>query len=150
MLSSRLTGLTNVSTFTRAASQANFPALGPRSVSSTRRRHFFTPFDLMTFGFNPVLPAYPEKGQAWSYDKSSPDWRAFGVTGHSQVLSVAGRVKVPAGSYTNALVIESTLSQKGFKFGTGRRESWFVPGKGLVKLVFHHRDGSVSTVERLR
>jgi hypothetical protein len=42
------------------------------------------------------------------------------------------------------------MTQKGFPFGCGRRDSWFAPGKGLVKLVFHHRDGSVSTVERLR
>ena len=67
--------------------------------------------------------------------------------------SISGQlvpVKVPSGSYKNAMVVESTLSQKGFSFGSGRRDSWFVPGKGLVKLVFRHRDGSVSTVERLR
>lgn len=45
---------------------------------------------------------------------------------------------------------QGTLSQKGFPFGTGRREAWFAAGKGLIKLVFSHRDGSVSTVERLR
>jgi hypothetical protein len=149
VLSSRLSGLTNVSTFTKAASKAKFPGLGPRSVSKARRRHFFTPFDLMTFGFNPVIPAYPEKDQTWSYDKASPDFRAFGVTGHSKVVGI-GIVKVPAGTYKSAVHIQSTLSQKGFKFGTGRHDSWFAPNRGLVKLVFHHRDGSVSTVERLR
>jgi hypothetical protein len=150
VLSSRLSGITNLSAFTKAASRAKFPELGPRAVSKARRRHFFTPFDLMTFGYNPVLPAYPEKGQTWSHDRTSPDFRAFGVTGHSKVVSTAASVKVPAGSYKNVLVVESTLSQKGFRFGSGRRVSWFAPGKGLVKLVFHHRDGSVSTVQRLR
>jgi hypothetical protein len=150
VLSSRLSGITNLSAFTKAASRAKFPELGPRAVSKARRRHFFTPFDLMTFGYNPVLPAYPEKGQTWSHDRTSPDFRAFGVTGHSKVVSTTARVKVPAGSYKNVLVVESTLSQKGFRFGSGRRVSWFAPGKGLVKLVFHHRDGSVSTVQRLR
>jgi hypothetical protein len=149
VVSSRLTGVTNVSTFTKAASKARFPELGPRAVSKARRRHFFTPFDLMTFGFNPVVPAYPDKGQAWSYDRTSPDFRAFGVTGRSKVVGTS-TVRVPAGTFKRAIKIESTLSQKGFSFGTGRRESWFAPGKGLVKLVFHHRDGSVSTVERLR
>jgi hypothetical protein len=149
VLSSRLSGITNLSTFTKAASRATFPPLGPRSVSASRRRHFFTPFDLMTFGFNPVLPAYPEKGQTWAHDRTSPDFRAFGVTGHSKVIGTS-TVRVPAGTYRHAIKVESTLSQKGFKFGTGRRDSWFAPGKGLVKLVFHHRDGSVSTVERLR
>jgi len=42
------------------------------------------------------------------------------------------------------------LSQPGFKFGSGTRTSWFAPGKGLVKLVFHHGDGSVSTVVLLK
>jgi hypothetical protein len=149
VLSSRLTGLTNVSTFTKAASKATFPGLGPSSVAKSRRRHFFTPFDLMTFGFNPVLPAYPAKGDSWSDDPNSPDFRAFGVTGQSEVVGFS-TVKVPAGTYKDAVHIQSTLNQKGFKFGTGRRDSWFAPNKGLVKLVFRHRDGSVSTVERMR
>jgi hypothetical protein len=148
VLSSRLTGVTNVSTFTKAASKAKFPPLGPRSTPKASRRHFFTPFDLMTFGFNPILPAYPEKDQAWSSDRGSPDWKAFGVSGHSTVIGFR-TIRVPAGKF-KALGIQSTLSQKGFPFGTGRREAWFAAGKGLVKLVFSHRDGSVSTVERLR
>jgi hypothetical protein len=148
VLSSRLTGVTNVSTFTKAASKAKFPPLGPRTVATSRRRHFFTPFDLMSFGFNPILPAYPEKDQTWSSDKNSPDWKAYGVTGHSKVIGFR-TIRVPAGKF-KAIGIESTLSQKGFRFGTGRRESWFAAGKGLIKLVFSHRDGSVSTVERLR
>ena len=145
VLSSRLTGLTNVSTFTKAASKAKFPALGPRGTKT--QRHFFTPYDLMTFGFNPVLPAYAETGQTWDYDKEGPDWRAYGVVGHSKVIGFR-TVRVPSGKYT-ALVVRTTMSQKGFRFGSGTRESWFAPKKGLVKLVFHHNDGSVSTVERL-
>ena len=148
VLSSRLTGLQSVNTFTKAASKAKFPPLGPRSAPKSKRRHFFTPFDLMTYGFNPIFPAYPEKDQDWANDPQSADWSAYGVTGHSKVLGFR-KVKVPAGTYT-ALGVESTLTQKGFRFGSGRRESWFAADKGLVKLVFHHRDGSVSTVERLR
>ena len=149
VLSSRLDGLTSVSTFTRAAAKAKFPQLGPRTVSRSRRRRLLTPFDFMTFGFNPVLPAYPEKGQTWTHDRSSPDFRAFGATGTSRVVGQRS-VRVPAGTYRRAVKIESTIRQKGFRFGSGRRESWFAPGKGLVKLVFRHRDGSVSTIERLR
>src|SRR4051794_29374185 len=145
---SRLDGTTSVSTFTKAASKARFPELGPKSQPKARRRHFFTPFDLMTFGYNPVLPPYPQKDQTWSNDQNGPDWDAFGVSGHSKIVGVE-RVKVKAGTY-DALKIESTLSQKGYTFGSGRRESWFAPDKGLVKLVFHHGDGSISTVERLR
>ena len=56
------------------------------------------------------------------------------------------KVKVPAGTF-KALVVTSTLTQPGFPFGSGTRTMWFAPDKGLVKLVFKHGDGSVSTVE---
>jgi len=58
-------------------------------------------------------------------------------------------VKVPAGTF-KALALESKLSQSGFPFGSGTRTSWFVADKGLVKLVFKHGDGSVSTVQLLK
>ena len=57
-LTVRLDGLTSVSSATKAASLAKLPPLGPRSLPADKRRHFFTPFDLMDFGWNPVLPAY--------------------------------------------------------------------------------------------
>ena len=141
VLSSRLTGLTSVSTFTRAASRARFPRLG-------RNRRLLTPFDFMTFGFNPVFPAYAAEDQSWTGDRSGPDWRAYGVSGRSSVRGFRS-VRVPAGRF-RAQLVESTLTQKGYRFGSGRRQAWFAPGKGLVKLVFRHRDGSVSTVERVR
>ena len=53
-------------------------------------------------------------------------------------------VKVPAGSF-QALVVRSTLRQASFRFGSGTRTSYFAPDVGLVKLVFRHADGSVST-----
>jgi len=56
---------------------------------------------------------------------------------------------VPAGSF-HALVVRSTLKQDGFPFGSGTRLAYFAPDKGLVKLVFTHGDGSVSTVELVR
>jgi hypothetical protein len=148
IFSSRLSGIASVSTFTKASSTAKFPALGPRSRPTSQRRHFFTPFDLLTYGYSPLLPAYPQKDESWSSDKQSPDYVAYGVTGHSKVLRF-GKVKVPAGTY-HAVEVESTLTQKGFPFGSGRRDTWFAANKGVVKIVFHHRDGSVSTVERLR
>ncbi len=56
------------------------------------------------------------------------------------------KVTVPAGTF-QALVVRTKLVQAGFPYGSGTRTSWFAPGKGLVKLVFSHGDGSVSTVE---
>ena len=56
-------GITSVPSATKAASLVKLPALGPSALPSDSRRHFFTPFDLMTFGFNPLLPAYPAAGR---------------------------------------------------------------------------------------
>ena len=53
--SSRLDGVTNLWGTTQSATLLKFPPLGPASAAKDKRRHFITPFDLMTFGFNPVL-----------------------------------------------------------------------------------------------
>jgi hypothetical protein len=144
----RLDGITSVSSATKAASLAKLPSLGPRALPVAKRRHFFTPFDLMTFGFNPVLPAYAVPGTTWASEPNSRDFSVYGVNGTSRVVGVQ-KVKVPAGTF-DALVVASNLSQPGFKFGSGIRTMWFAPGKGLVKLQFRHGDGSVSVVELLK
>ena len=56
---SRTDGVTNIWGTTQAASLVKFPKLGPKGLPAAKRRHFFTPFDLMTYGFNPLFPAYP-------------------------------------------------------------------------------------------
>ena len=148
VFSSRLSGITNVSGFTRAATRANLPQLGPRALPRDRRRRFFTPFDLMVFGFNPVVPGYVQQGQTWVSDRGSRDYKTFGVSGRSVVVGNR-RIRTPIGRLRTT-VVESRLRQKGYPFGSGRRTMYFAPDRGLVKLVFRHRDGSVSTVERLR
>lgn len=140
----RLGGTISVASSTKAASLVTFPPLGPSSLPPKRRRHFFTPFDLMTFGFNPILPPYGIRGTTWKSDPATRDFAVYGVTGTSTVLGVTD-VKVPAGTF-HALVVQSTLSQPGFPFGSGTRTSWFAPGRGLVKLTFRHGDGSLSVV----
>jgi hypothetical protein len=147
IFSTRLTGVTNVSGFTKAATKLKFPGLGPLSLPAAQRRHFFTPFDLMVYGFNPVLPAYPAVRQAWRSSRVGRDFAVFGVDGSSQISGLT-RVRTPAGSF-DALTVKSLVTQQGSRFGSGGRTSYFAPGVGLVKLVFRHRDGSVSTVERL-
>ena len=114
-------------------------------LPASKRRHFFTPFDLMTFGFSPVLPAYPTPGTTWSSDPNSRDFAVYGVNGTSRIVGVQ-KVTVPKGTY-QALVVSSTLTQPGFKFGSGTRTMWFAPNVGLVKLQFRHGDGSVSVVQ---
>jgi hypothetical protein len=141
VFATRLTGVTNVAANLKAATRARFPRL-------RNKRRIFTPFDLMVFGLNPAAPVYPATGQTWSVKAGSRDFRVFGATGRSKVT---GRrdVRVPAGTFP-ATVVETTLTSKGSKFGSGKRTAWFASGEGLVKLVFRHGDGSVSTVQRVR
>jgi len=102
----------------------------------------------MTFGFNPLLPAYGKVGMSWSSSETSQDWLNYGVAGTTSITGFQ-TVKVKAGTY-RALVVRSTLKQPGFPFGSGTRTCWFAPGVGLVKLVFRHGDRSVTNVELLR
>lgn len=143
----RTDGVTNIWGLTKAASLATFPALGPRALPKDKRRHFVTPLDLLNFGFNPILTATPAKGEKWG-SRAGRDFSIYGVTGFSEVLGIR-RVKTPAGTF-NALVVQSQLTQRGFSFGSGTRTSYFAPGRGLVKLVFRHGDGSTSAVELMR
>ena len=69
------------------------------------------------------------------------------MTGVSRVIATNRRVRTPAGLF-RATVVRSRLVQHGYRFGSGTRTTWFVTGKGLVKLVFRHRDGSTSIVQR--
>lgn len=148
LFASKLDGLTNIAANTSAATLAKFPPLGPRALPTTRRRHFFTPFDLMNFGINPVLTAYVQAGDRWTVAPGSRDFEVFGAQATSTVLGIQ-RVTVPAGTF-RALAVRTTLRQPGFPFGSGTRTSWFAAGKGLVKLVFRHGDGSTSVVDLLR
>jgi hypothetical protein len=144
----RTDGLTSLWGATQAASLARFPALGPRFLAVDQRRHFFTPFDLMVYGFGPILPASPAGGMSWAGKAPSRDYSIFGVKGSTRIIGIR-TVKVPAGTF-KALAVRSTLDQQGFRFGSGVRTSYFAANKGLVKLVFAHRDGSTSVVQLLR
>jgi len=146
--SKRLDGVTNLWGNTQSATQLKFPPLGPAFAAPANRRHLVTPFDLLTFGFNPIIPAYPAAGDTWQAEQPSRDFTTYGVTGGAKVLGVQ-TVKVPAGTF-HALAVVSSLTESKFPYGSGTREAWFAPGKGLVKLVWKHADGSVSTVELLK
>lgn len=146
--STRTDGVTNVFGLVKAATPIRFPPLGPRSLPAGRRPRFVTPFDLMTYGLGRLLPAYPSVGQTWASKHSSRDFSTFGVSGTAKIVGIR-RVSVPAGRF-RALVVRATLNQAGFAFGSGTRTTYFVGGKGVVKLVFRHRYHSISTVELLK
>lgn len=141
----RLDGLINIWGQVQAATIAKLPPLGPKSVPKDRRRQFVTPLDLLVFGLNPVLPAYPTEGDAWRATRPSRDFSTYGVRGGTRVLGTR-TVEVPAGRF-DAVAVRSRLRQKGFPWGSGVRTAYFAPGRGLVKLVFRHGDRSVSIVE---
>lgn len=148
VFSTRLSGVTNLSAETKAATLSKFPPLGPGGRPQSERRHFFTPLDFMTYGFGPVVTAYPAVAQSWASSTGSRDYLVYGVTGTTRILGVAD-IRVPAGRY-KTIVVRSDLKQLGYSYGSGRRTSWFAPGVGLVKLQFAHADGSVSIVERIK
>lgn len=147
IFSTRLTGVTNVSAVTKSATRQTFPPLGPKSSPKSRRRHLLTPLDFMVYGYNPIIPAYPIPGNTWTSTQPSRDFSVFGVTGNTKIRGFK-KLKVPAGKF-NAMIVRSELKQPGYKYGSGTRTSYFAAGKGLVKVVFRHKDGSVSTVERV-
>lgn len=146
--SKRLDGVTNLWGTTTSASKLRFPPLGPAGAAPAQRNHFVTALDLFTFGMNPILTPYPKVGDRWSTTRRSDDYATYRVDGRAQIVGMQ-RVRVPAGTF-RALVVRSTLTQRGFPYGSGTRTSWFAAGVGLVKLVFAHRDGSVSTVELVK
>lgn len=146
--SKRLDGLTNLWGTTTSSASVKFPPLGPTGGPAGQRNRFVTALDLLTFGMNPILTALPAVGDQWSTSRSSDDYRTYGVDGQTRITGLQ-TVHVPAGTF-RALVVRSTLTQQRYAFGSGIRTCWFAPGKGLVKLVFAHRDGSVSTVVRLK
>jgi len=137
---SDLGGVRNTAGASSAATLLKLPRL-------THGRHFFTVIDLMAFGFNPLLPAYPSAGDAWR-SGNARDQQVYGVVGSTRIIGVR-RVQVPAGTFT-ALEVRSVLTQRGSPYGSGVRTMWFAPGRGLVKLVFAHRDRSMSTVLLIR
>jgi hypothetical protein len=136
----RLDGITNLFGSASAATLVKWPKLG-------HGRHFLSPIDLMVFGFGPLLPAYAQTGATWK-SGSPTDFSTFGVTGTTRILGLQ-RVTVPAGRFM-ALEVQSTLSQKGYSFGSGTRTMWFAPGVGLVKLLFRHGDHSNTVVQLVK
>ena len=146
--SSRLSGLTTLAATPAARTSSPLPALGPRN-GLKGPQHFYTPYDLMTYGFNPVIPAYSRKGDSWRSSRSTRATGRSGASPASRACSARATAVTPKHRYKNAVAVRSTLRQAGHPFGSGTRTSYFVPGTGLVRLVFRHDDGSVTTVERV-
>jgi hypothetical protein len=140
VFSLRLDGLRSTYGSSSAATLIKFPKIG-------HSRHFFNPVDLMVYGFGPVLPAYGVPGATW-HSGNAYDFQVSGVTGTTRIVGIQ-HIKVPAGRFT-ALEVRSTLTQKGFPYGSGVRTMWFAPDRGLVKLTFAHRDGSTDTVTLIK
>ena len=120
-LASRLSGVTLLSGSSQSAG-GKFPKLG-------KSRRFTTPFDLMVYGFNPVIPSPGTKaGTTWRSSRTSRDFSIFGVSGNTTVLGT--QTVTVRGKQYKAVAIRSRLTQAGHKFGSGTRTAWFAPGQG--------------------
>ena len=110
LFATRLSGCRLLSGATKAATRAKFPELGPRGASRADRLRFYTPFDLMVFGFNPILPVPADKGVLWRSSREGRDWKLFGVTGVSRVIGTNRRLRTPSGLFRTT-VVRSRLTQ---------------------------------------
>ena len=133
----------------KAATRARLPAARAAAGTAGRAAAFFTPYDLMVYGFGPVVPICAHRRVVVALlarQRRLEDLRR--QRRHATMLRThQACARRPAAS--DAVEVRSTLHQAGFRFGSGTRTSWFAPGKGLVKLVFRTGDGSVSTVQRV-
>ena len=124
------------------------PALGPAGAPAAQRNHFVTALDLFTFGITRCSRRYPTVGDHVVDEAPSDDYRTFAVDGHDAVVEMQ-TVHVPAGTF-RALVVTLDAAQTGLPVRQRHTHLLVRAGSGLVKLVFAHRDGSVSTVVRLK
>ena len=69
-----------------------------------------------------------------------------GNDGLSTVLSVSDGASLAAGDYTDLLRSHTEINGTS-TYLSGERDMWFAPGVGLIKLVYHHDDGSTTTAE---
>lgn len=140
-LTVRLTGISSIFGSASAATRVKFPPLG-------KGRRFLSPLDLMSYGFGQILPAYPSKRDVWRARPGNQAFSVYGVRGSSKVLGIR-RLRVPAGRF-RALEVRSVIKRRHSRFASGLRYMWFAPNVGLVKLVYHHANGSVSRVVLLK
>lgn len=85
-------------------------------------------------------------------------WRPFGarwvqqgeeVSSHfaqSTISTSPVSIIVPAGSFDDAIQINTAITSTD-DYLAGTREMWFAPDTGLVRVVYHHNDGSTTTAE---
>jgi len=81
-------------------------------------------------------------------------WVGYGQTeaslpvheGRSTVISDSETVAVTAGTFTDALHVRTVISGTN-QYLSGDRHIWFAPGVGLLRLIYNHDDGSVTTAE---
>lgn len=103
---------------------------------------------LFDFAFVPqqLLPAQWHVGDSWT---GSGYWAGTTYTGTTTVVSDTAAVVAAGTTYTGCLQLHTEVT--GFvSFGVGTRDVWLAPGVGVVKLVYHHADGSVTTGELVR
>jgi hypothetical protein len=92
-----------------------------------------------------MLSASFEVGDNWSGTGSHA---GVVCTGTTTVVTSTATIVADGYTYTSCLQIHTVVTGP-HPFGAGTRDAWFAPDVGLVKLVYDHDDGSVTTAELL-
>ena len=94
------------------------------------------------FLVEPLTPGHSWQGvDNYGFDEDHPAY-----TSVSTVEADGDTVTVPASTYENCLRVRTDYDSE-HSYRAGSRVMWFARDVGLVKLVFNHRDGSVTTAE---
>ncbi|MEM3489919.1 MAG: post-COAP-1 domain-containing protein, partial [Nitrososphaerota archaeon] len=110
---------------------------------------------LLYYAYIPTkfLPTPLNLGDSWTGSGSVPGRGQDQIT--YTATSTALRfesITVPAGTF-NCILVETTItatnSLPGADYLSGTRQMWFADGVGLIKLVYNHRDGSVTEAKLL-
>jgi hypothetical protein len=105
---------------------------------------------------SPLVPAGVAAGTSWSGAVTAGS--VGGWTGETTVVDMAAEVTVPAGSFSDSVLLETVFSgtgeylpsgasasaeQNGFVRGT--RRVWISPSAGILRVEYAHEDGTLTT-----
>lgn len=103
--------------------------------------HFSYAFHFLEAGSNTLLKYPIIVGEQWT---STGGWDGVTTTGTTTVIGY-DLITVPAGTFY-ALHTQTQVTTDGHATRSGTKDMWFVNNVGMVKLVFAHDDGTITTV----
>ena len=105
-----------------------------------------------------LLRAPFSQGTKWTGLASAGGRR--GSLAQSEITAEGLTVVVPAGSFNDCIKVQTVINGSGYdedtllpvgnnenQFVRRSRNMWFAQGVGLIKVVYNHEDGTVTTIE---